>query len=91
MKKKEGTPDLRPKLVTDAIKNVAVLLKEKGYGPDKAVIEEVVNRVDARLTDAETRTEETLAALSGAFAALAMGLNGALTALLLPLLVGWMH
>ena len=28
---------------------------------------------------------------SGAFAALAMGLNGALTALLLPLLVGWMH
>ena len=44
MKKKEGTPDLRPKLVTDAIKNVAVLLKEKGYGPDKAVIEEVVNQ-----------------------------------------------
>ena len=28
---------------------------------------------------------------AGAFAALAMGLNGALTALLLPLLVGWMH
>ncbi len=28
---------------------------------------------------------------SGAFAALAMGLNGALTALLLPLLVAWLH
>ena len=28
---------------------------------------------------------------AGAFAALAMGLNGALTALLLPLLVGWMR
>ena len=44
MKKKEGTTDLRPKLVADAIKNVAVLLKEKGYEPDKAVIEEVANQ-----------------------------------------------
>ena len=44
MKKKEGTDDLRPKLVTDTIKNVAALLKEKGYEPDKAVIEEVTNQ-----------------------------------------------
>ena len=44
MKKKEGTTDLRPKLVADAIKNVAALLKEKGYEPDKAVIEEVANQ-----------------------------------------------
>ena len=28
---------------------------------------------------------------AGAFAALAMGLNGALTALLLPMLLGWMR
>ena len=28
---------------------------------------------------------------AGAFAALAMGLNGALTALLLPLVLGWMR
>lgn len=28
---------------------------------------------------------------SGAFAALAMGLNGALTAILLPLIAGWLH
>ena len=42
----------------------------KGVADPAGLIEEVVNRVDARLTDAETRTEETLAALSGAFAAL---------------------
>lgn len=44
MKKKEGTPDLRPKLVTEAIKSVAALLKKKGYEPDKTVIEEVANQ-----------------------------------------------
>jgi phosphosulfolactate synthase (CoM biosynthesis protein A) len=44
MKKKEGTLDLRPKLVTDVIKNVSALLKERGYEPDKAVIEEVANQ-----------------------------------------------
>lgn len=44
MKKKEGTPDLRPKLVGDAIKNVAALLQEKGHEPDKAAIEEIANQ-----------------------------------------------
>lgn len=44
MKKKEGTPDLRPKLVSDVIKNVTSLLKEKGHEPDKAVIERIANQ-----------------------------------------------
>ena len=43
MKKREGTPDLRPKLVSNIIDNVALLLKEKGYEPDEVVIEQVAN------------------------------------------------
>ncbi len=44
MKKKEGTTDLRPKLVSNVIKNVSLLLKEKGHEPDKTVIEQIVNQ-----------------------------------------------
>ena len=44
MKKKEGTTDLRPKLVSNVIKNVSLLLKEKGHEPDKAVIEQIANQ-----------------------------------------------
>ncbi len=44
MKKKEGTPDLRTKLVSEVVKNVALLLKEKGHEPDKAVIEQIANQ-----------------------------------------------
>lgn len=44
MKKKEGTTDLRPKLVSNIIKIVSLLLKEKGHEPDKAVIEQIANQ-----------------------------------------------
>lgn len=44
MKKKEGTPDLRPKLVDDVIRNVGALLQEKGHESDKAAIEEIANQ-----------------------------------------------
>lgn len=44
MKKKEGTPDLRPKLVTNIIKNVSLLLKQNGHEPDKDLIEDVANQ-----------------------------------------------
>ncbi len=44
MKKKEGTQDLRPKLVTNIIKNVSLLLKQNGHEPDKDVIEGVANQ-----------------------------------------------
>ena len=44
MKKKEGTPDVRPKLVSDVIKNVTLLLKERRHKPDKAVIEQIANQ-----------------------------------------------
>lgn len=44
MKKKEGTKDLRPKLVSNVIENVSLLLKEKGHEPDNTVIEQIVNQ-----------------------------------------------
>lgn len=44
MKKKEGTNDLRPKLVSNVIKNVSLLLRERGHEPDNAVIEQIVNQ-----------------------------------------------
>lgn len=44
MKKKAGTPDLRPKLVRNAIKNVTLLLKEKGHSADETVIQHVANQ-----------------------------------------------
>lgn len=44
MKKKEGTSDLRSKLVSTVIEKVSVLLKENGHEPDKTVIEHIANQ-----------------------------------------------
>ncbi|OPY01129.1 MAG: hypothetical protein A4E61_01764 [Syntrophorhabdus sp. PtaB.Bin184] len=38
-KQKVGTPDLRDKLVTDTVKKVMALLKNKGQEPDKTTVE----------------------------------------------------
>ncbi|MBT9473755.1 MAG: SEL1-like repeat protein [Phenylobacterium sp.] len=45
-------------------------IRAQDGGDTASLIEEVVNRVDARLTDAETRTSDALASLGNAFAGL---------------------
>lgn len=45
-------------------------IRAQDGGDTASLIEEVVNRVDARLTDAETRTSDALASLGNAFASL---------------------
>ena len=42
-KQKVGTPDLRDKLVSEAVKKVMALLQGKGYKPDKTLIEKTAN------------------------------------------------
>ena len=43
MNKNAGTRDFRPKVIDNALKNVALLLEEKGHEPDKSVIERIAN------------------------------------------------
>ncbi len=38
-KQKEGTPDLRPKLMADGVKKVLALLKSQGHAPGKPLVE----------------------------------------------------
>jgi hypothetical protein len=42
-KQKEGTVDLRARLVSDVVKKVTALVKEKGQRPEQSVIEKIAN------------------------------------------------
>ena len=43
-KQKGGTPDLRDKLVSDAVKKVMALLATRGYTSDKAIVQDMTNK-----------------------------------------------